>query len=466
VPAAVLGTVATTYLALAGSALWRTGETEDLWFYDSAGLSPSELGVPTAVWLDVAALVLLAGAWLLLGRALRHGAGTRAVLVVAVLWALPLLAGPPLFSPDAYSYAAIGSSVQHDVDPYVEGPAAIGDVEATRGVEPFWAKSPTPYSPPFVVLLGGLSALFDEDLFSVLVALRVLTVLAWGLLAVLVVRLARRCGVDPPRAVWLSVANPLLLVHAVSGLHDDALMTVLVLAGLAAALARRPYLAVLVLVAAACVKVTALALIPAVALAAAWQAPTRPARLRVLAGATVLGAGAFALAVTVSGYGWRWVENLDVPGKAIEPLSPPTALAVLLDSSDPPLDAVRAVGLALGVVASLVLLTRLPRWGLLRVSAWLWVVILLSGATVWPWYLMPPTVLLALTQRPGHVRLVVGWSLVGLFLTQPGGRSTLTFVERPYVDAAVLLVLAGIGAYAVWAHARDGAPRMPAGSPA
>ncbi len=455
VAAAVLGTAATTYLALAGTLLGQTRVAEDLWFFELSGLSPEGLGEPAAYTLAGVSVAALIGAWLLLGRAVGLGARAPVVFLVAALWALPLLAGPPLFSPDAYHYAAIGSAIQHDVDPFVDGPAAAGDVEGTRGAEPFWDRTPTPYSPPFVVLLAWISSLADEDLHTVLVVLRVLTVLGWVLLGGLVVRLARRCGVDPAHAAWLAVANPLLLVHAVSGLHNDALMTVLAVAGLAAALARRPYLGVALLVAAACVKVTALALIPVVVLSAAWRMPTRPAQLRVLAGTAALGAGGFALAVTVCGYGWRWVGNLSVPGKTVEPLSPPTALAFLVDPSDPPLDLVRGVALALGVAVSAFLLTRLPRWGVVRVAAWIWLAVLLSGASLWPWYLMPATVLLALTGRRGHTRLVVGWSVAGLFLALPGGRATLSLIERPWVDAGVLLVLAGVAAFAVRSRLRQ-----------
>ena len=37
-------------------------------------------------------------------------------------------------------------------------------------------------------------------------------------------RLARRCGVAEVSALWLGAANPLLLMHLVAGIHNEALM--------------------------------------------------------------------------------------------------------------------------------------------------------------------------------------------------------------------------------------------------
>ncbi|MGY1741956.1 MULTISPECIES: polyprenol phosphomannose-dependent alpha 1,6 mannosyltransferase MptB [unclassified Blastococcus] len=463
VGAAVAGTAATGWLALAGSELGRSGRTEDLWFDSVPVLPRGTLAEPAAVVLTMSALAVLAAAWLVLGTALRRGAGPRAVLLVGAAWSVPLLAGPPLFSPDVYAYAAIGSAIQHEVDPYVQGPAAAGDVPGTRGAEPFWRDSPTPYSPPFVVLLNLVSRLLDEDMLLVVLALRLLAVGAWALLAVLLVRLSRCRGIDPARTLWLVVANPLLLVHAVSGAHNDALMTLLVVAGIGAALVRRPYLGVALLAAAACVKVTALALVPVVAVHAAVRQPTWPRRLGAVAGVSAVGFGAFAVVAHAAGYGWRWLDNLDVPGRAVEPLSPPTALAVLLDADDPPLDVVRSIGLAVGVLVCLFLLTRVPRWGLLRVAAWVSLTVVLSGAAAWPWYLTAPTALLALTGWRGHARLIAGWSVAGLFLALPGGRPTLSTLGRPFADAAVLVVLAAVGAVA--ARTRSRSPREGAAVP-
>ncbi|MGO4422226.1 DUF2029 domain-containing protein, partial [Streptomyces sp. MCAF7] len=51
-------------------------------------------------------LVLLVGAWLLLGCSVRgpRPPGPRELLVTLAVWAAPLLAAPPLFSRDVYSY--------------------------------------------------------------------------------------------------------------------------------------------------------------------------------------------------------------------------------------------------------------------------------------------------------------------------------------------------------------------------
>ena len=44
-------------------------------------------------------------------------------------------------------------------------------------------------------------------------------------------RLARRCGVAEVSALWLGAANPLLLMHLVAGIHNEALMMGLMLTG-------------------------------------------------------------------------------------------------------------------------------------------------------------------------------------------------------------------------------------------
>ncbi|SEO69805.1 polyprenol phosphomannose-dependent alpha 1,6 mannosyltransferase MptB [Trujillonella endophytica] len=452
--AAVAGTLATTYLALAGTSVGRNVAAEDLWFFQVEAITRTALGARPALVLCGLALVLLGAAWLLLGWAVRHGAGTRTVVSLGALWSAPLAIGIPLFSPDAYIYTAVASSIQHGVDPFLDGPEAAGDVRGIRGGEQIWLENPSPYSPPFVRLLDLLAKVFHEDVRSVVVALRVLTVLAWIGLAVLAARIARLQGFDPTRTLWLVVANPLFLLHGVSGAHNDALMLVLLLAGVWLAMLRRPYLAVVLCAVGAGVKVIALAAVAVIAIDAAWRMPTLRERLRVLVSIGGTGLAVFVVAVTACGYGWTFLGNLDVPGLANEPLSPPTALANLISHSDPPLDAVRAVALAAGALICLWLLTRVPEWGLVRPTAWILVTIVLTGSVVWPWYFMWPVLLLALTGIRVDRWLAIGASLGSVYLALPGGEGTLGYLSRPLADALVVGGLAGAGAVALWVRRR------------
>ena len=73
-------------------------------------------------------LILLVRAWLRLRReCLRRDASVAAVVLVAVVWSLPLLVGPPLGSRDVYAYAAQGRMAAEGLDVYEQGPSALGD---------------------------------------------------------------------------------------------------------------------------------------------------------------------------------------------------------------------------------------------------------------------------------------------------------------------------------------------------
>ncbi|MGY1741957.1 MULTISPECIES: polyprenol phosphomannose-dependent alpha 1,6 mannosyltransferase MptB [unclassified Blastococcus] len=462
--AAVAGTLAAAYLALAGTSVGRKVAADDLWFFNVEALTRTGLGARPALVLCGLALALLAGAWLLLGWALRLGAGTRAVAVVATLWAVPFAVGIPLFSPDVYHYAAVGSSMQHGVQPFVDGPAAAGDIPGIRGGEQIWLENASPYSPLFVRLIGALGWLLDEDVRAMVVALRVLTVLALVVSAVIALRIARLCGLDPALTLWLVAANPLVLIHGVSGSHNDALMLVFALAGAWAALLHRPYLGVTLCALGAGVKIMALAVVAVIAVDAAWRHPDTRRRVRTLLQVGGTGLAVFLVAVTACGYGLTWVRNLSVPGLAVEPLSPPTALAVVLHPGDPPVDLVRAVALAVGALVCLVLLTRVPRWGVLRSTAWIFVTIVLTGAAVWPWYLAWPLAFLALTGVRADRLVVVVASVGGVFLALPGGQATLPLLGRPLADALVVAALVAVGAGVLWHRRRR--PTVPAGAPA
>ena len=452
VVSALLGLAGTTYLAVAGTSLGLHLVAPDLWFYeDAAALTPERLGFEAARSWNAGALGVWALAWLLAGLALRRGAGVRSLLLVGLVWSVPLVLGPPLFTADPWFYTAIGAAVQNGVDPFEYGPGVLGNIEAVRGAEEFWRFSPTPYSPPFVALLSGLAWLFDEDLLSVLVAIRVLCIAGWAVCALIVCRIARRLGGSPAVAMWLGGVNPLVLLHLISGNHNDALMLALLLPGLLLALMDRPLLGILLCVAGAGIKATALVAVLVIGVDWAQRQDGWPARIRALALAGGLGAGAFALSVQVSGWGWAFLGNFDTPGKALEPLTPTTALAFALDYRDPPVDGTRLAGVIVAVVLSLLFLTRLRRWGLVRVTSWIALTVILTGSVVWPWYLVWPTLLFAAAGVAAERLLVVLWSVVLLFTTLPGGHSVGALYPRPLTDQIVLAVL-GVAVLAGLVH--------------
>jgi alpha-1,6-mannosyltransferase len=441
VAAAVVGCCASGYLAAAGTALGTHLPGVHLWVYDGTLLSAHLQSTVRGVVGNTGALAALAASWFLAGVAVRRGASLRALLLVAVVTAVPLVLGPPLFSPDVYHYASVGAAMQHGINPYVAGPGVIGDLPAVRGSEPAWRFAPSPYGPPFLQLVSQLSGLLGQDLIRVTIALRVLAIAAWASLAFSLPALARRCGTDPRWAVWLGMANPLVLLHGVSAAHNDVLVMALLAAGLLLTLADRSLLGVLCCVAASGVKVTALAAVGVVAVDLARRQVGWWPRLRALALAGGLGAGGFVALVVAARLGWRWVRALSTPGLVVEPLSPPSALAVSIDPAAPPLSTVRSLALLAGAVVCLALLTRLRSWGLVRVTGWVLVTVAVAGPALWPWYLLPPMVAFAGAATLRETRFVVGLSVALLYTVQPGGQPVLSLFPRPLVDRLVLAVL-------------------------
>ncbi|MFJ1704734.1 polyprenol phosphomannose-dependent alpha 1,6 mannosyltransferase MptB [Kitasatospora sp. NPDC088346] len=262
-------------------------------------------------------LVLLVAGWLRLGRALRgpRPPGARSLVLTLALWAAPLLAGPPLFSRDVYSYLAQGAMVDGGLDVYTHGPADLGGPLAEE-VPAVWQSAPAPYGPVFLALAAGVARQTGPGVYPGILGLRMVALLGVALLVWLTPRLARACGVDPGAALWLGVLNPLLLLHLVAGAHNDAVMLGLLVAGLVLALERRPLPAAALVTLAALVKAPAvLGLLP---LAVLWadrlRGRARTVRAAAATLAVALGTAAAVTAATGTGYGW--VRALDTPVSA------------------------------------------------------------------------------------------------------------------------------------------------------
>jgi alpha-1,6-mannosyltransferase len=179
--------------------------------------------------------VMMALAWLMLGRfALGSRRMTRSQLDrTLLLWVLPLLIAPPMYSRDVYSYLAQSEISMKGLDPYRVGPATgLGlDHVFTLSVPTMWRETPAPYGPLFLWIGKGISALTGENIVAAVLCHRLVVLLGVGLIVWATPRLARRCGVAEVSAMWLGAANPLLIMHLVAGIHNEALMLGLMLAG-------------------------------------------------------------------------------------------------------------------------------------------------------------------------------------------------------------------------------------------
>ena len=179
--------------------------------------------------------VMMALAWLMLGRFV-HGPRrmSRSQLDrTLLLWMLPLLIAPPMYSKDVYSYLAQSQIARNGLDPYEVGPApGLGlDHVFTSSVPSLWRETPAPYGPLFLWIGRGISALTGENVVAAVLSHRVVVLIGVGLIVWATPRLARRCGVAEVTALWLGAANPLLLMHLVAGIHNEALMLGLMLTG-------------------------------------------------------------------------------------------------------------------------------------------------------------------------------------------------------------------------------------------
>lgn len=179
--------------------------------------------------------VMMALAWLMLGRfVLGDRRMSRSQLDrTLLLWVLPLLIAPPMYSRDVYSYLAQSEIASKGLDPYRVGPATgLGlDHVFTLSVPTMWRETPAPYGPLFVWLGEGISAITGENIVAAVLCHRLVVLLGVALIMWATPRLARRCGVAEVSALWLGAANPLLIMHLVAGIHNEALMLGLMLAG-------------------------------------------------------------------------------------------------------------------------------------------------------------------------------------------------------------------------------------------
>ena len=437
--------------------------------------------------------VMMALAWLMLGRfTLGPRRMSRSQLDrTLLLWMVPLLIAPPMFSKDVYSYLAQSQIARIGLNPYRVGPApGLGlDHVFTLSVPSLWRETPAPYGPLFLWIGRGISALTGENIVAAVLCHRIVVLIGVGLIVWATPRLAHRCGVAEVSALWLGAANPLLLMHLVAGIHNEALMLGLMLTGTEICLRgidqERPLVPrplrwpgsrsdwtqwiPLALLVAGTVLITLssqvklpglLALgFAAMALAHRWGGHFKA----FLTASCLLGSLALVVMALIgwaSGLGFGWLFTLGTANVVRSWMSPPTLLALgtgqvgillgLGDHTTSVLSLTRAMGvLIIAITVSGLLLSVLR--GRLHPVGGLGVAL---GATVLlfpvvqPWYLLWAIIpLAAWATRPRFRIAVIAVTLiVGIFgPTANGDRFALfQIVDATVASAVIVLLLIGL----------------------
>jgi alpha-1,6-mannosyltransferase len=393
--------------------------------------------------------LLLVGAWWA-GR--RDLPSARWAYLTAALWAVPLLAFLPLGSYDVYSYACQGWQQAAGLDPYAGGVDLLG-CPWRDAVAPTWLSSPAPYGPVFLILAAAAAKL-GGSLGGTVAVLRLVAVLGTGLIAACLPALARRTGVPLSRAVWLTLACPLVPIHLISGAHNDAVMVGLLLAGLTCAAGRRMWLAGVLLVLAVGVKATAVVVVPFAFLLASpvprWRSAAE------LGGGVV---GALAVVSVLSGRGFGWVTGLMGSGVSVQWTSPPTAVGMTIDLIGPDAVAVtRTLGILALAIVLVILWLRARHDDPLRHSGYALAATVVLAPVFHPWYAIWPLAVLAVTVRRETLWLVVPFAAAAVLCLPDGYNLALAAKAQGAIAMTVFIAyLTGKALHETQNRARRGA---------
>jgi alpha-1,6-mannosyltransferase len=271
---------------------------------------------------------LMAWAWVQLGRdVLAHRVGGRAVLTTAFVWTLPMLASPPLFTRDIFSYLAQGGLPLAGFDPYAVGPEAMPGIFSDN-VHYFWQETPAPYGPLFIIIAKAVAWVTGDAIILGVVLMRLALLPGLALFVWALPELTRRLGGRVAVALWVAVANPMMVIHMVGGGHNDLLVVGLLAAGALVMLRGAHIGGIAIVTAAMAVKASAAVALPFLVLV--WAARLPGSRTARIAKATAAGIGVFvvvfAALTLLAGVGLGWLPALSAPSMIVNWMSIPTGV--------------------------------------------------------------------------------------------------------------------------------------------
>ena len=271
------------------------------WRTEFSGLICATIVLTIGAW-------MLVGAWLALGRKLRPwGSSLKPLIVATAVWSLPLMFAAPVFSRDVFAYIGQGRIVAGGGNPYELTISSMNNW-LQLGADATWAESQTAYGPLFYWIAAAVVSVTGVATEPAIFGFRILAWLGIILLIVYVPKLAAVHGVNPVKATWYAVANPVVLLSFIASAHNDALMVGLAVAASYSSARRLGLLAIVLLVASVGIKPITLVLLPYLGLLWAGPASSWPRKIRYWAYSAVLAVALLALMGLPGHFGFGWIQ--------------------------------------------------------------------------------------------------------------------------------------------------------------
>jgi hypothetical protein len=328
----------------------------------------------------------------------------RTIAVCVLVLYVILLLSPPLQLTDLFNYlgyARLGGL--HHLNPYTH----VIKQEFFDPVYGFtsWHNLKSPYGELFTALTYPLAF---ASLPVAYWTLKVVTVLLSLGFVALVWHCARQLGRDPRFAVVFVALNPIVLIYAIAGFHNDFFMLVPSMGAIAFLLARRDKSAGVAVMVAIAVKFTAVVLLPFLLIAAR----TRQRRIQIIVGAAIAAVPLIAMSLALYGLS---IPNLSQQSSLLTDFSIPNlfGLAIGIGGGTPGLLRVAIVAVVLVVTHQVY---RRRDW--LSGAGWSTLALIASLAWLVPWYViwLLPLAALGTSVRLRRAALVLTVFLVITFL--------------------------------------------------
>lgn len=375
---------------------------------------------------------------------------------VLVLWSLPLVLGPPVFSHDSYAYAAQGWLILNGLNPYEVGPGALPGAFADQ-TSWVWRFTPTPYGPLSLRIQEAIVWASGAQPYLSAVMMRIPALIGVALIVIFLPRIAKIMGVDPQFTSWFATLNPILVMDFVGGAHNDAHMMGLMVLGIWLAYKRQWILGAVAIGVAAAIKQPALLAAYAIAFIYHPVPELRAKPVLKAVGRALLSCGiavgTFVGISLATGFGFGWLNAASVPG-LVWTIAPFNVLGSGLQMVanwlgwDPSGRLVSSVTRSVGVGVSVVIIAWLAvttvRRKPMTFLSWSYIAFAICAPALQGWYMMWGGTILPLT-RPG--KRVVTWAVVASVLIT--SYASISVAWRNGVTALGIASMAGLLAVVV-----------------